>query len=87
MKTETYYINELTGEAFTDEVKALATEHLEAKRLATEIHDDFILIQKYCKNKECCKCPFYGTGYEHGIDPGCIINWFDDVYIHNKIGI
>ena len=59
MKVETYYMNEFTGEVFTDETKALASERTEAERIEKEIEQYFNTVEKYCKNHPCSECVFH----------------------------
>ena len=59
MKVETYYMNEFTGEVFTNKAEAFASEQAEAERIEKEVERYFNMINKYCENHPCPKCVFH----------------------------
>ena len=52
-------MNEFTGEIFTDEAKALASEQAEAEHIEKEVEWYFKMINEYCENHSCPKCAFH----------------------------
>ena len=79
MKTETYYINELTGEVFHSEQDCRVSEMSYAELLKTNILDAYSEISNYCKGRECEECVFYRD------EVRCLMCWFNEKAIRNEI--
>jgi hypothetical protein len=80
MKTSTTYINEFTGEVFTDNGKCEQAENESKKKFIDELIENIELIKDICNTHDYCdNCPF-------DCDGDCIVELFTDKYleiVHN----
>jgi hypothetical protein len=79
MRTETYYINELTGEVFHNEQDCRVSEQSYAETLKTNILNAYSELNNYCRGRECEKCVFYHDSVR------CAACWFNEGNIKNEI--
>lgn len=76
MKTNITYINEFTGEVFTDKRKCEQAEVESKKKFIDGLIEDIELIKDICNSKNYCEnCPFAdGSG-------DCVADAFTDKYL------
>lgn len=80
MRTETYYINELTGEVLTNRQDCRIGEMSYAETLKANILNTYSEIDNYCRGRECEECVFcYDEGY------GCVLRWFNGNVVRDEI--
>lgn len=85
MRTLTTYINEFTGEVFTDKKKCEQAERESKIQFRDGLIENINLMKDICNNHGLCsECPF--SYQEEGEDIECLVSPFVDEYlstVHN----